>query len=186
MKIAVLVLGLACLIALAACGDDDAGASSGAGGAGGTGGRASHAGVGGTSGGKSLACGASTCRVPADSPYELCCKDEFTSSCGSLIGGQCRQMRAPVVENCPLPDIPGIADAAAGSNAGNGVSGCCTANNECGLDLGIGTGCSSNASFCTFFPAPYSSKLVLITCDGQAIEAVPEPCKATDGAAGTE
>lgn len=177
------------VFAVAACGGDDssssgaAGARSGSGGAGG-----GEAGESASAGGKSLTCGATKCRVPDDSPFDVCCKDEFAGECGLLMGdNQCQKMRAEVVTSCPLPDIPGIAKAAASPGAGGGVSGCCTEANECGVDLGVGTGCSSNSSLCSFFPPEYASKLELIACDGKELEREKPPgCRLTEGAAGSE
>ncbi len=168
--------------AVAACGGDDGDRDGSAGarsGAGGKGGREVASEPDGMAGGKSLICGAKQCRIPEDSPFELCCKDEFAGACGLLMGdGLCQQMRAEVVPSCPLPDIPGIADATAGSGAGGGVSGCCTPDNECGVDLGVGTGCSSNSSLCSFFPPEYASQLQLITCDGKELDTKPAGCRA--------
>jgi hypothetical protein len=159
-------------VVLAACGgsgNDDKGSAGAAGKA--------ESGTGGSSSDKTMPCGAKTCRLPAESLDDPCCRDEFAAECGLMAGGQCRKLRAEPDERCPLPDIPGIANAADPQNAQSGVSGCCTENNECGLDLGIGTGCSSNASSCRLFPPPYTDKLALITCDGDPIANVPDDCK---------
>jgi hypothetical protein len=186
MKLTCPIVGFVALVAVAACGGDDGGTDGAAGarsGSGGNGGSEAGTDADAMAGGKSLTCGVKKCRIPEDSPFDVCCKDEFTGACGLLVGdNQCQQMRAEVVASCPLPDIPGIADATAGSGAGGGVSGCCTANNECGVDLGVGTGCSSNSSLCTFFPPEYASKLELITCDGKTLETKPAGCLAPEDA----
>lgn len=177
MKLTCRIMGFVAIVLAAACGSEDggkAGAGDDRAGAGGKGG--SDAGVD-AGDGKTIECGSTTCRAPEGSPFEVCCKDQFAGACGLVMGeGQCMQMRAEVVTSCPLPDIPGIADATAGSGAQAGVSGCCTPNNECGVDLGVGTGCSSNSSLCTFFPFEYASKLQLITCDGKELETKPSAC----------
>jgi hypothetical protein len=115
-----------------------------------------------------------------DSLYEVCCKDQFSGACGLQVGDMCLQMRSEIVASCPLPDFPAIADATAGASAGGGVSGCCTAKNECGVDLGIGTGCSSNSSLCSFFPPQYAQKLKLITCDVEPLPETPPGCVASE------
>ena len=185
MKLTCQIASLAALFAVAACGGDDSdgGAHGGAGGKGGSEAGAEAE----ASDGKSTTCGATKCRVPDDSPFKVCCKDQFSGTCGVLMGDStCVQMRSEVAAKCPLPDIPGIADANAGSGAGRGSSGCCAANNECGVDLGVGTGCTSNSSLCEFFPVEYARKLTLITCDGEELETKPMGCQVPESAAGTE
>ncbi|HET6333133.1 MAG TPA: hypothetical protein VFG30_07965 [Polyangiales bacterium] len=167
-------------LAIAACGGDDDAGSGGAGGKGDNG----ESGASGGSSDKTMICGAKTCRLSADSLDAPCCRDEFAGECGLMVGNQCRKLRAKIDERCPLPEIPGIADAADPANERNGVSGCCTDNNECGLDLGLGTGCSGNASNCMFFPPPYTDSLALTTCEGEPLQNIPDACKT--GAAGSE
>lgn len=190
MKLTCQIAGFVALVAVAACGGDDGdggGAGGARAGAGGKGGSEAGAEATAAARGKTMTCGATKCSVPEDSPFDVCCKDQFAGTCGWVMGdGMCVQQRSEVVTKCPLPDIPGIADATAGSGAGGGVSGCCAPNNECGVDLGVGTGCSSNSSLCSFFPPEYASKLKLITCDGEELETKPMGCQAPEGPAGTE
>jgi hypothetical protein len=181
MKIAGLGFVLVAM-AIAACGGDDDAESGRAGASGSKG----ESGSSGSSSDKTMTCGAKTCRLSADSLDTPCCRDEFAGECGLLVGTQCRKLRAKTDQRCPLPDIPGIADAADPANERNGVSGCCTDNDECGLDLGLGAGCSANASNCMIFPPPYASSLALTTCDGEPIPNIPDACKAGAGAAGSE
>lgn len=171
MKLLPVILTCFVLMTFAACGGDDSKPKGSHDDAGSTGSRDAGAS---SSDSSAVSCGAKTCKVPADSIYQPCCRDQFASECGTLVGTQCRRERADVDTRCPLPDLPGIADA--GMTSVNGVSACCTPSNECGLDLGLGTGCQSNVGGCGIFPPGLRDKLAFITCDGDPID-VPEECK---------
>jgi hypothetical protein len=150
------------LVVLAACGGggDDAPKA----GAGGKGGGEAKAGSGG--GEKGLVCGTKTCPFPAaDTDLQPCCMDMFSSMCGTMMAGACQRGRSEGAESCPLPADSVFAFA--GSSGGRGVSACCAPNNECGLDLGIGFGCTPNRDVCGQLPKEYIGAVKIMTCDGE-------------------
>src|SRR5262245_18951427 len=100
MKLTCRIAVLVGLVAVAACGGDDDGKAGAAGARDGAGGKnARSGGMGGDGssgtdgGGKVVACGAKTSRVPKDSLIEVCCNDQFTGACGVQVGEMCMQMR---------------------------------------------------------------------------------------------
>jgi hypothetical protein len=125
---------------------------------------------------KTIQCGSKICKLPADSLYDPCCRDQFASECGMHIGegDECQRERAEVDKRCPLPDFPGLPDAGMDEVSG-GLSPCCSASNECGLDVGLGTGCMRNRSACVLFPEELRDRLAFTTCDGEPVD-IPQEC----------
>lgn len=168
------ILAWFALLLLAACGGDDHSGPSGSRGSAGSSSKTDA----GSSDEKTLQCGAKICKLPADSIYDPCCRDQFASECGIHVGegDECRRERADIDKRCPLPHFPGLADAGTDAVSG-GLSACCTPANECGLDIGLGTGCMSNRGACNLFPAELRDKLPFVTCDGKPID-IPAECTA--------
>jgi hypothetical protein len=114
---------------------------------------------------QTLVCGSKTCRLPAGGSVELCCMDPFAGMCGTLIGGTCQRARSMGAEKCPLPQNTVLA--IAGNTGARGLSTCCAANGECGLDLDIGFGCTPDRDICGQLPREYVGDLVVMSCDGE-------------------
>lgn len=145
-------------IALAACGGGDDAAEGGATDAGNAPDKPAE---------KTLVCGSKTCSLPADSLFEPCCRDTFSGTCGTLLGGTCQQERVEGSDKCPLPksELFGVAK----DKGMGGVSACCAKNGECGLDLGVGTGCTATRELCAQFPPELASDFKILTCDGEPV-----------------
>jgi hypothetical protein len=126
-----------------------------------------------------LRCGRELCKLPeALHGEELCCMDTFAGGCGVASGGTCRvfpkldrRCAAPVAE-LPLPSgVPGRA------------YGCCTDQNECGVDVNMGR-CIPRSALCELLPQNQASKIKPKTCDGDALP-LPRSCGQASGAAGS-
>jgi hypothetical protein len=142
---------------LAACGGDDSGKTDDA------------QGKAGSSGGPKkgeVPCGSATCKVPSGVTGEACCKDQFAAACGikPTATGTCREL-PKTDERCPVPDI--MVSMPGGGNAAMSTYGCCTANNECGIDFGAG--CQSRTFACMVIGADQVDKVKPQTCDGDPL-----------------
>ncbi|HKU38233.1 MAG TPA: hypothetical protein VJR89_08800 [Polyangiales bacterium] len=153
-------VALAC-IALAACGGGDDGAAAD------DAGQHTDKDAGSKPGQKTMLCGTKTCSLPADSPFEPCCRDMFTSTCGTLFSGTCQAERVEGSDECPLPKSDLFA--VARDKGMGGVSACCAKNGECGLDLGVGVGCTATRELCLQFPPEYREDFRIMTCDGEEL-----------------
>ena len=138
---------------LAACGGDS----------GETGNNQSKAGAASASSGDTLACGAETCRRPAELKAEkLCCLDPFSGGCGVEAGSDCRPI--PKVDpRCPPPEIMTNFP---GANAIK-VFGCCTSAGECGTDFGMG--CQSRTLACMVVSADRVDQIKHQKCTGEPL-----------------
>lgn len=125
------------------------------------------AGTGGTAEG--VPCGSKRCTAPQGSVGPACCIDQFSGTCGVMGGGSCRA--APKTdERCPIPDLKLMLPS-------NGSImqpvGCCTGDNECGVDFGVG--CQSRTVLCQGIGLDQLDKLKAETCDGKALP-LPADC----------
>jgi hypothetical protein len=171
------IIGIA-LLALAAgfgsaCGGDDGGTTPTKTGSAGKGGAAGSGGP--------VYCAKEICKVPAGlGDVEACCMDKFSGGCGIMSGSSCRPVPTSMDDRCPVPDlassfmIPGAAGTGGGATAGVVIVGCCTANNECGVDYGIG-GCQPRSAACQIVPKANIDMIKPITCDGKPID-LPADC----------
>jgi hypothetical protein len=156
---AIVVMGL-----LAACGGDDKDGDTGK-----KNNSQQKAGSGGDDKG-GVGCGSKVCKVPDGVMGEACCKDNFSSTCGikTSSAGQCREL-PKIDERCPVPDImvrmgpPGMTTA----------YGCCTSNNECGIDFG--SGCQPRTIACMVVGPDQKDKIMHQTCDGDELP-LPADC----------
>ena len=136
-----------------------------------------------TASGSKFTCAKEVCTLPAGLEREaLCCKDYFAGGCGIKSGASCRDI--PKIDpRCPVPSVmfrsfPGTASE---------TFGCCTAQNECGVDMGMTmgpmgmtSGCQSRSSLCSSISKTDATSLNPQTCDGTAIP-VPDNCGQTGG-----
>lgn len=148
---------------LSACGSDSSGGSAGKG---------SMASASTAKKDGSVPCAKDTCTVPDSLKGETaCCMDPFKGGCGILAGSTCRAY--PMVDSrCPVPDLMG--PAAQGMMFDIKAFGCCTSNNECGIDFGMG-GCQPTSSLCRYISTADAASLKPMTCDGQPVE-LPANC----------
>ena len=119
--------------------------------------------------GETLECGADSCTLPKElEGEELCCIDNFAGGCGIKVGASCRDI-PDVDDRCPTPDImvnfPGANSMT--------VFGCCTGNNQCGVDFGMG--CQPRTVACAVIGPDQVDELVHETCDGEPLE-LPANC----------
>jgi hypothetical protein len=155
-----LVFGIA-LAALAACGGDD-GAESG------TKADPVEQVAGSSAEPGTVVCGAKSCKLPDGVTGEICCRDEFAGVCGLKDGATCSAL-PEMDERCPVPDIelptrPGMTIPK--------PYGCCTSDNECGLDFGVG--CQPRTIICMGpIGAEGAAKLEPQTCDGEPLPLPP-------------
>jgi hypothetical protein len=70
--------------------------------------------------------------------------------------------------------IPGAAGTSGSPTAGVVIVGCCTTNNECGVDYGIG-GCQARSAACQIVSKANIDMIKPMTCDGKAID-LPADC----------
>jgi hypothetical protein len=103
--------------------------------------------------------------------------DRFTGGCGVMMAGICRPLPSDKNGACPEPDLSGLAGYAAGSGGSqrSSISGCCAPNNECGINLGIGLGCTPASQTCPFLLRAILERYKAQTCDGQPLE-LPDDC----------
>jgi hypothetical protein len=100
-----------------------------------------------------------------------CCLDESNGTCGTAAseGAACEAPAAPD-SRCPGFSL-GALGAAAGGLLGNTMQGCCTPNNQCGLDGSIfGRGCVENGEASSMISAlPFIGTLIMfpptLACD---------------------
>lgn len=118
-----------------------------------------------------LRCGSKICSVPADAGT-ACCVDRFTGGCGMLTGGTCRPLPSDRDDACPDPDLGGLGYAGGASSS---IHGCCAPNNECGINLGIGLGCTPAAQTCELLPRLILERYHAQTCDGDPLT-LPADC----------
>ena len=111
-----------------------------------------------------------TCKLPPElKGEELCCMDPFTGGCGIKVTDMCRAY--PKVDTrCPPPEINVPTPAGIMPR----VFGCCTDDNQCGIDFGMG-GCRPRTFACMFVPKAQVDMLKPQTCDGEAVP-LPENC----------
>lgn len=109
-------------------------------------------------------CAGEVCEKPEDMPGELCCADNFTGGCGLKRGDECRRL-SKRDDRCPEPMPPGP----------SGATPCCAPNDECGLDLNTGLGCTSTSQNCSVYPRQIVELLGSMTCDGEQLE-LPDDC----------
>ena len=140
---------------LAACGGNDGGTAK-------TDSSQQKAGSGGTKE-QGVACGAKSCTVPDGATGDACCIDQFAGTCGVKSGGATCHPPVMTDERCPVPDlklnIPAM-----------GIMqplGCCTRDNECGVDFGVG--CQSRTVLCMGIGLDQVDKLKVQTCDGKEL-----------------
>jgi hypothetical protein len=150
---------------LLACGSDSGGDDKGTTGSSATG----------TPAGK-FVCGKDTCELPADMPdAELCCMDPFKGGCGVKVGSSCREV--PRTDSrCSVPSFATMGPPGAG---GIMASGCCTPENECGIDFGAG--CQTRTFLCPYIPKAQAAMLNPQTCDGTPLP-LPGDCGQNGGA----
>jgi hypothetical protein len=112
------------------------------------------------------ACGSSTCKLPSGVTGEVCCMDNFTGACGIKNGGNCRAV-PKTDDRCPPPDLKVMFPMPAGSMGTMQTFGCCTSNNECGIDFGAG--CQPRTTACMVIGPDQVDKIKPQTCDGNAL-----------------
>jgi hypothetical protein len=86
--------------------------------------------------------------------------DQFAGTCGVTTGGTCRAAQK-TDDRCPVPDLKLMLP------PGGGIQqplGCCTTDNECGVDFGVG--CQSRTVLCMGIGLDQIDKLKRQTCDG--------------------
>jgi hypothetical protein len=172
MNIVGWLVALTGLLTLAACGGDDDVPKGAAGGAG----RAEAGSVGGAPGGKQVICGGTTCKQPMSSALEPCCIDEFAGTCGTSNAGRCQPLPSESADDCPFPDGIGFGTSTAGSKPDSGATTCCAKNDQCGIDLGVGLGCTAFADLCVMLAPQSIAKLSFSNCAGEPIDE-PENCR---------
>jgi hypothetical protein len=119
-----------------------------------------------------VACGSKQCTVPKGVEGEACCNDSFSSVCGlkATSGGQCRAL-PKIDDRCPAPDLNvRLPMQAAGQTQ---AYGCCTSDNECGIDFG--GGCQPRTVACMVVGPDQVDKIKRQTCDGKPLE-LPADC----------
>jgi hypothetical protein len=119
-------------------------------------------------------CAKDVCTLPDSlKGEELCCMDPFKGGCGIKSGGSCRSF--PTIDDrCPVPDLNAMAPMGIEPPK---AFGCCTANNECGVDFGMG-GCQARTFLCQFISKDAAAMLNPETCDGEAMP-LPANCGRT-------
>ncbi len=127
------------------------------------------AGSGGSKDKDGVPCGPKTCTAPAGATGPACCIDQFAGMCGVMGGGSCRPA-AKTDDRCPIPDLKLMLPA---NGAIMQPVGCCTADNECGVDFGVG--CQSRTVLCMGIGLDQLDKLKAETCDGDALP-LPADC----------
>lgn len=117
-----------------------------------------------------IPCGASSCKLPDGVMGEICCKDSFSGVCGLKDGTTCTPL-PEVDDRCPVPDLelptrPGMVVPK--------PYGCCTSDNQCGLDFGVG--CQPRTIVCMGpIGEEGAKKLSPQTCDGEPLP-IPAGC----------
>jgi hypothetical protein len=144
---------------LAACGGDDKDSSSTKSNSQG------KAGSGATDTKNTKACGSAICKLPKGVTGDLCCKDQFTATCGVMAGGNCREL-PKVDDRCPPPDLRVMVPMPGGTSSMT-IFGCCTTNNECGIDFGAG--CQPRTTACMVVGPDQVDKIKPMTCDGKEL-----------------
>jgi hypothetical protein len=138
--------------------------------------KAGSSGGAGAGGGGAVYCLKELCKKVEGVDAEPCCMDPFAGGCGVKSGGACRVPPAPPDARCPVPNLAKafMLPGAGGSGSAPVITGCCTANNECGVDSGMG-GCQSRTSVCQYIPKAYVSMIEPLSCDGMTLE-LPADC----------
>jgi hypothetical protein len=115
-----------------------------------------------------LPCGREVCKLPDRLEGEtLCCMDPFSGGCGIKSVESCRPI-PEVDERCPTLDL--------GLGSGANVVplfGCCTADNECGVDF-MGA-CQPRSIACNFVSKARVEMIQPQTCEGEPLP-LPEVC----------
>jgi hypothetical protein len=120
-------------------------------------------------------CGKDTCKLPEGlEDEELCCIDPFAGGCGVKSANTCRPF-PKVDDRCPPPDIQvPMANGLVGR-----VFGCCTTDNACGIDIGMGS-CLPRTIACMGVPKDQVDKIQPQTCDGEPLP-LPANCGSNGG-----
>jgi hypothetical protein len=146
---------------LVACGGDD-GSSSNAD-------RTENAGSGGSTGEEGVGCGSTRCTLPDGQSGEPCCLDQFAGKCGVKTGNGTCHPGVQTDDRCPVPDL----ELKLPSNGSiMAPLGCCTSDNECGVDFGVG--CQSRTVLCSGIGLDQVDKLKRQTCDGKDLTLPPD------------
>lgn len=119
-----------------------------------------------------LSCGATKCKLPEGVTGDLCCKDQFAGLCGVMAGGNCREI-PKTDDRCPPPELNVMFPMPRGSNGGMSVFGCCTSNDECGIDFGAG--CQPRTTACQVVGPDQVDKIKPQKCGGDPLP-LPEGC----------
>jgi hypothetical protein len=131
-----------------------------------------------TPSGPTFTCAKDVCTLPAELQREtLCCKDPFAGGCGIKSGSSCRDI--PKIDSrCPVPSV--MFRAFPGTSTE--TFGCCTAQNECGVDMGMtmgpmgmASGCQSRSALCNSVSKADAANLHPQSCDGTALP-LPDNC----------
>jgi hypothetical protein len=129
-----------------------------------------HGGAGGSGG--PVTCLKETCKAVDGVDAAPCCMDPFAGGCGVMSGAAC--VKAPTPDaRCPVPDGAAMLFTIPGGTPPL-LTGCCTADNECGVDSGMG-GCMSRTAACQYLPKQYVSMIMPLTCDGETMP-IPDNC----------
>jgi hypothetical protein len=159
-----LFVGLGLVILLSACGSST--------------GSSGNAATASSPGSVKFTCAKDVCTLPAELQREtLCCKDPFVGGCGIKSGSSCRDI--PKIDaRCPVPSVmirafPGTASE---------TFGCCTAQNECGVDMGMtmgpmgmASGCQARSALCNSISKADAANLHPQSCDGTELP-LPDNC----------
>jgi hypothetical protein len=151
-------LSVVCLSLFGACGGDDGGGNAKTNAS-----SQEKAGSGATKDNEGVPCGKSMCTAPTGSTSQACCIDQFSGTCGVVGGGTCRA--APKTDDrCPVPDLKLMLPS---NGSISQPVGCCTSDNECGVDFGVG--CQSRTVLCMGIGLDQLDKLKAETCDGKEL-----------------
>jgi hypothetical protein len=151
-----LVFSMALAALLAACGGDDVG---------GNGKTDNSQGKAGSSGLKEgeVGCGSKVCKLPSGVTGEACCQDQFSAACGVRASATAVCRALPKTDDrCPPPDLNVMVPGGTGA-----IYGCCTSNNECGIDFGAG--CQPRTTACMVIGPDQVDKIKPETCDGEEL-----------------
>jgi hypothetical protein len=104
-------------------------------------------------------CGSETCELPPELEGQRpCCMDPFRGGCGVRMSGTCRPL--PKIDvRCPLPMFSTVP-----RGPGTMVVGCCTEDQECGFDFGLG--CQPRQTACDLVGFDEVDSIMPMTCEG--------------------
>lgn len=155
---------------LSACGKSNGNADIGKAGSSGS------AGAAGAAGGGPVYCAKEICKAVNGMAAAPCCMDRFAGGCGVQSGNSCVKPPTPDAR-CPVPAFAAMMGSFPGASGGAPtlVTGCCTTDNQCGVDMGTGMGCQSRTAVCMFIPKMFVSMIEPLSCDGQTLP-LPDNC----------